>query len=170
MEAPSLVSDVRRFLAGLRDEWPELFRRPAPPPRARRPEPPAAPLRPVPPPEGGFEVLFHGRAAHFAPLLGVTFGRVRVKDQKTLWGSCAPSGDLNFNWRLTLAPPEVLDYVVVHELAHRLEMNHSRRFWAHVEKACPDHRERRRWLRKNSEALFAVESKTPAMTRPGSAS
>lgn len=150
-----LVSDVRRFLSGLREEWPELFR-----PRREAPAPPRpipAPIRPVPPPEGGLEALFHARVSHFAPLLGVTFGKVRVKGQRTLWGSCAPSGDLNFNWRLTLAPPEVLDYVVIHELAHRLEMNHSRRFWAHVERLCPEHRERRRWLRKNHEALYRAE-------------
>lgn len=147
-----IVAEVREFLAGLAAELPDLFlaRRPAPPP------PPPAPL-PVPPaPEGGFVAVFHARAAHFAPQLGVTFGKVRVKDQKTLWGSCAPSGDLNFNWRLTLAPPEVLDYVVIHELAHRLEMNHSPRFWKHVAALCPEHRERRRWLRKNSQALFSA--------------
>ncbi len=83
----------------------------------------------------------------------MTFGRVNVKDQRSLWGSCSRAGNLNFNWRLTLAPPEVLHYVVVHELSHRLEMNHSRRFWAHVEKLCPDYRVHRRWLRKNAEAL-----------------
>jgi hypothetical protein len=150
VQVPSLVSEVRGFLDGLRAEWPELFRpsRPAPAP--------AAPRKPAP--EGGFEALFHARAAHFAPQLGVTFGKVRVKDQKTLWGSCAPSGDLNFNWRLTLAPPEVLDYVVIHELAHRLEMNHSPRFWKHVAALCPEHRERRRWLRKNGQALFQAEA------------
>lgn len=149
MEVPALVSEVREFLAGLRGEWPDLFapRRPAP-----------APVRPAPPPpEGGHEAHFHARATLFAAQLGVTFGKVRVKGQKTLWGSCAPSGDLNFNWRLTLAPPEVLDYVVIHELAHRLEMNHSRRFWAHVERLCPRFKEHRRWLRKNSELLFSAE-------------
>lgn len=150
MEVPGIVSEVREFLAGLRGEWPDLF---APP---RRPSPPAA--RPAPaPPTGGHEAHFHARASLFAPRLGVAFGRVRVKNQRTLWGSCSPSGDLNFNWRLTLAPPEVLDYVVIHELAHRLEMNHSRRFWAHVERLCPEHRERRRWLRRNSKLLFSAE-------------
>ncbi|MDX6769692.1 MAG: M48 family metallopeptidase [Elusimicrobiota bacterium] len=147
MEPTSLVADVREFLSGLRRDWPELF-------RPRREPPPA---RPAPASGGGHEALFHARAAHFAPQLGVTFGRVRVKSQKTLWGSCAPSGDLNFNWRLTLAPPEVLDYVVVHELAHRLEMNHSPRFWAHVARVCPEFKDRRRWLRRNSEALFRAE-------------
>lgn len=146
------MGEVREFLSGLAADWPELFGA-----RPRVPRP--APARPLPaPPEGGWAALFHGRAAHFAPRLGVTFGKVRVKDQKTLWGSCSPSGDLNFNWRLTLAPAEVLDYVVIHELAHRREMNHSRRFWALVESVCPEHRERRRWLRRNSEALFRAEA------------
>lgn len=152
MEASGVVAEVREFLAGLRDQWPDLFA------RSRREPPPPRFARAAAPPAGGFEALFHARASLFAPRLGVTFGKVRVKSQKTLWGSCAPSGDLNFNWRLTLAPPEVLDYVVIHELAHRLEMNHSRRFWAHVERLCPEHRERRRWLRKNSEQLFKAEA------------
>jgi hypothetical protein len=151
--APTLVAEVRGFLADLRRDWPELFRpkpRPAPPPA---PAPVAPPVFSAPP-EGSPASHFHARAAHWAPQLGVTFGRVRVKDQRSLWGSCTPNGDLNFNWRLSLAPPEVLDYVVIHELAHRLEMNHSRRFWAHVARLCPEHRVHRRWLRKNGEALY----------------
>jgi hypothetical protein len=90
--------------------------------------------------------------------MGVKFGRIRVKNQRTLWGSCTPDGNLNFNWRLTLAPPEVLDYVVIHELAHRAEMNHSPRFWAIVERHCPEQKERRRWLRKNGQRLFRIPS------------
>lgn len=149
----SLLGEVRGFLDGLKRELPELF--PLRPPAVR---PPAARPRPALPPErGALEALFRARAAHWAAALGVGFGRVRVGDQRTLWGSCSRKGDLSFNWRLTLAPPEVLDYVVIHELAHRLEMNHSKRFWAHVARACPEHRERRRWLRKNSEVLYAAE-------------
>ena len=155
---PGLLGEVRGFLAELRGQWPELFRsrrRPAPPPAG--PGPAAA--------SGPLEELFRARAAHFAPALGVSFGRVRVKDQRTRWGSCSPAGDLNFNWRLTLAPPEVLDYVVIHELAHRLEMNHSRRFWRHVERLCPEHRDRRRWLRRNGAGL-----QSPRRLRTDSAS
>ncbi len=156
--APGILDEVRGFLEDLRRDWPEIFRA-----RPRLPEPPPAapprigalPARPAPPPPAGTDAaLFHARAEHWAPRLGVTFGRVRVKDQRSLWGSCSREGNLNFSWRLTLAPSEVLDYVVVHELAHRLEMNHSRRFWAHVEKHCPDYRAHRKWLRRNGEALY----------------
>jgi hypothetical protein len=153
--APGLLDEVRGFLSDLRRDWPDLFRpkpRPAPPRRVEMPDfaPPAAP------PSASPAAHFHARASHWAPLLGVTFGLVRVKDQRSLWGSCTPDGNLNFNWRLTLAPPEVLDYVVIHELAHRLEMNHSPRFWAHVEKLCPDHKVHRRWLRRNGRELQRV--------------
>lgn len=156
-----LLDEVRGFLADLRRDWPEIFRAkprlpPPPAPAApSAPQPLILPARPAPPPpEGSHEALFHARVSHWAPQLGVSFGRVKVKDQSSRWASCSREGNLNFNWRLTLAPPEVLDYVVIHELAHRLEMNHSRRFWAHVEKLVPDHRAHRRWLRKNGEALY----------------
>ena len=77
------------------------------------------------------------------------YGRISVRQQKTRWGSCSVRGNLNFNWKLALMPEEILDYVVVHELAHRVEMNHSPRFWAVVETVLPDWRERRRWLKQH---------------------
>lgn len=89
------------------------------------------------------------RAAHFAALMGVDYGRIAIRGQKRRWGSCSGAGNLNFNWKLALMPPEILDYVVVHELAHRKEMNHSPRFWAEVEKILPDYKERRKWLKEN---------------------
>ena len=89
------------------------------------------------------------RAAYFAAKMGVTFGRISIRAQKTRWGSCSSRGNLNFNWKLILMPPEILDYVVVHELAHRKQMNHSKLFWAEVERVLPDYRERRRWLKEN---------------------
>ena len=92
-------------------------------------------------------VLSH-RAAYFAELLGVNYGRITIRDQKTRWGSCSARGNLNFNWRLALLPDELLDYVVVHELAHRLEMNHSERFWAQVGRVLPDYKERRKRLKE----------------------
>lgn len=87
------------------------------------------------------------RAAYFARRMGVTYGRITIREQKTRWGSCSSRGNLNFNWKLMRMPPEALDYVVVHELAHRKEMNHSARFWAIVEQELPDYRERRKMLR-----------------------
>ena len=95
------------------------------------------------------------RAAYFAPLVGVTYGRITIRSQHTLWGSCSSKGNLNFNCLLTLTPPEVLDYVVVHELCHRKEMNHSARFWAEVGRVLPDYRVWRKWLRENGTALIS---------------
>ncbi len=95
------------------------------------------------------------RVAHFAPLVGVTYGRITIRSQHTLWGSCSSKGNLNFNCLLMLTPPEVLDYVVVHELCHRKEMNHSARFWAEVEHVLPDYEIRRKWLRENGTALIS---------------
>ena len=100
-------------------------------------------------------VLFAERAARYAPLVGVDFGRISVRKQHSKWGSCSSQGNLSFNCLLLLAPEEVLDYVVVHELCHLREMNHSKRFWALVEELCPDWREARRWLRMNGGALMA---------------
>lgn len=89
------------------------------------------------------------RSAYFAALMGVTYNRISVGAAKTRWGSCSAQGNLNFHWKLILMPPQVLDYVVVHELAHRKEMNHSPRFWAEVEKIIPDYKQRRKWLKEN---------------------
>ena len=95
------------------------------------------------------------RVAHYARLLGVTYGRITVRNQRTRWGSCGSNGNLNFNCLLMLAPPEVRDYIVVHELCHRKEMNHSKRFYAEVARVMPDYRVRNRWLRENGGALMA---------------
>lgn len=89
------------------------------------------------------------RAAYFGEIMGVDYGRIAIRSAKTRWGSCSGKGNLNFHWKLILMPPEILDYVVVHELAHRLEMNHSPRFWVQVEKVLPDYRRRRLWLKEH---------------------
>ena len=95
-----------------------------------------------------------GRVAHFAPLVGVTYGRITVRNQRTRWGSCSSKGNLNFNCLLMLAPPGILDYVVVHELCHRKEMNHSPKFWAEVAKVMPDYKERQKWLRTEGSSIM----------------
>lgn len=96
------------------------------------------------------------RVAYYAEKTGVTYGRITIRNQKTRWGSCSQKGNLNFNCLLMLAPPEVVDYVVVHELCHRKEMNHSPRFWAEVEKVLPDYKIRRQWLKDNGGRLMRM--------------
>ena len=94
------------------------------------------------------------RVAYFAPLVGVTYGRITIRSQHTLWGSCSSKGNLNFNWRLIFAPEEVVDYIVVHELAHRKEMNHSRAFYNVVASVLPDYKVQEKWLKENGEKLW----------------
>lgn len=99
--------------------------------------------------------IITARVAHFAPIVGVTCGRISIRTQRTRWGSCSAEGNLNFNALLTLAPMEVLDYVVVHELCHRKQMNHSQKFWAQVEAVLPDYREAKHWLKANGGSLLS---------------
>ena len=88
--------------------------------------------------------------------LGVSYRRITIRDQKTRWGSCSTSGTLSFNWRLIMAPPWVLEYVVVHELAHLKQANHSAAFWQVVAGVYPEYKQARDWLRKNSSLLRPV--------------
>ena len=81
-----------------------------------------------------------------AELLGVVIKRISVRDQSSRWGSCSTTGLLSYSWRLILAPPFVLDYLAAHEVAHLVEMNHSARFWRHVERICPHVRRAKSWL------------------------
>ena len=85
--------------------------------------------------------------------LGIEIGKVRVANQRTRWGSCSSTGTICLNWRLIQAPQHVRDYIIIHELMHLREMNHSARFWAHVARACPAYLESEKWLRKNSHLL-----------------
>lgn len=88
-----------------------------------------------------------------AKIVGVQPQSVTVKDYKSRWGSCSHSGDISYNWRIILAPHRIVDYVVVHELCHLLEHNHSPRYWKQVQRHVPDWRECRDWLRTKSTSL-----------------
>jgi len=96
-----------------------------------------------------------GRAEEWARQVGVTYGRVTIKKQKTLWGSCSAKGNLNFNCLLLRCPEDVMDYVIVHELCHRRELNHSPRFWAEVERILPEYRKPLKWLKTEGQALIS---------------
>lgn len=88
------------------------------------------------------------RVAYYSKIMGVTVGRITIRNQKTRWGSCSSKGNLNYNYQLYYLPEELLDYVVIHELAHRRHMNHSVDFWGEVEKYCPDYKVRRKRLKE----------------------
>ncbi len=89
----------------------------------------------------------------FAARLGLRVGRISVRNQKSRWGSCSIKGNINLNWRLVQTPETVRDYIILHELMHLKQMNHSQRFWNEVEKVCPDYRMAEAWLRANSGLL-----------------
>ena len=90
----------------------------------------------------------------YSEIMGVIYGRVAFRTQKTRWGSCSREGNLNFNCLLALCPEPVIRYVVVHELSHRVYMNHSKAFWLTVEEYMPDYKEHRKWLKQNGEFLI----------------
>lgn len=95
------------------------------------------------------------RVSYYAKQIGVTYGKLTIRNQKTRWGSCSSKGNLNFNCQLMLAPPEIIDYVVVHELCHRKEMNHSKNFWREVEKILPDYKKSVLWLKNEGSMIMA---------------
>jgi predicted metal-dependent hydrolase len=101
------------------------------------------------------------RVREFAAILGVIYSRLTIRDGRSRWGSCSSLGGLNFSWRLILAPPEILDYVVIHELAHLRELNHSPRFWAIVAAHCPAYRTHQRWLKEHGAALQRLLHEEP---------
>ncbi|MBY4894904.1 M48 family metallopeptidase [Rhodobacteraceae bacterium N5(2021)] len=100
------------------------------------------------------ERLAQAVAVH-AGAIGKRYGRITLRDPRSRWGSCSSKGDLMFSWRLIMAPPEVLDYVVAHEVAHLVEMNHSPRFWALCKQLCPKTDQNRRWMRAHGAELQA---------------
>jgi predicted metal-dependent hydrolase len=93
------------------------------------------------------------RVAYFAQRNRLKYKAVRISDARTRWGSCSSKGSLSFTWRLVMAPPKVIDYVVVHELAHLLERNHAKAFWQKVEAMMPDYLQHKRWLKENGHLL-----------------
>ena len=93
------------------------------------------------------------RLSVYGPRSGGEFGRVAVRDQRSRWGSCSSKHNLNFNWKLIMAPPQVLDYVVIHELCHLHEFNHSARFWKLVSAQMPDYEAWKKWLKLHGEEL-----------------
>lgn len=107
------------------------------------------------------------RCACFAAGMGVDYRSIKVNSAAARWGSCTSQGNLNFTYRLFFVPPELVDYVVVHELAHRREMNHSSRFWNVVASVLPDYRERRAALREFQRKVEIVEASGAARAKRG---
>lgn len=100
--------------------------------------------------------LLTDRADHYAEKFHLDYTRLRISSAKTRWGSCNHKNGLNFNWKILFAPPEVQDYLVVHELAHTIHKNHQKPFWQLVEKMHPDYKNSRKWLRDNAHLLEKV--------------
>ncbi len=92
----------------------------------------------------------------YARQLGTTYSRLTIRDTRSRWGSCSHQGGLMYSWRLIMAPPDVLDYVAAHEVAHLVEMNHQHAFWSIVAGLCPDYERHRRWLREEGDHLHRV--------------
>ena len=99
-------------------------------------------------------IVIPERVRFYAPKVGVDYGRITIRNQKTRWGSCSSKGNLNFNCLLMLTPPEVIDSVVVHELCHRIEMNHSKRFYAEVLRVYPEYHRWDRWLKEHGQDIM----------------
>jgi predicted metal-dependent hydrolase len=108
--------------------------------------------------------LLQERVGHWGGQMGLAPGPVGLKDWKRRWGECHPDGQLRFNWRLIMCPPAVIDYVVVHELAHLLVSGHNPRFWGQVAKVLPDYAARRRWLNREG-APFLLWQPEPGLDR-----
>lgn len=96
---------------------------------------------------------FKDRVAYFSPKVGVQITGIKVKDMDFRWASCGVNGVLNFHWKCMMAPPKIIDYIVVHELCHLHQANHTDAFWNEVDKVMPDYRERKEWLRKYGASL-----------------
>lgn len=98
--------------------------------------------------------FIEGCVAHYQPVFSKKVNRITIKDQKSRWGSCSSKNNLNFNWRLSMAPKEVVEYVVVHEMCHLVHMNHSKAFWELVEKFIPNYKDMRKWLKDYGHLMY----------------
>ena len=96
------------------------------------------------------------RTCFWTKRLGVSFNRITIKDQRSRWGSCSSLHNLNYNWRIIMAPEPVIDYLVIHEAAHLVHLNHSEAFWGLVARHDPDYQLHKRWLRDNGLRLFRL--------------
>lgn len=99
-------------------------------------------------------LIYKERVEYYSKILKVHPQKITIKEQKTRWGSCSSKGNLNFNWKVVMAPVEVVNYLVVHELCHLLQMNHSKDFWDLVESVLPDFNKYRQWLKLNGSSLM----------------
>ncbi len=100
------------------------------------------------------KLIIPSRVEYFAKIMGITYNRIAIKSTVTRWGSCSSLKNLNFNCLLVLCPDEIINYVIIHELCHLIEPNHSNRFWAQVEKYCPDYKTYKKWL--NTEGVKLI--------------
>jgi len=98
------------------------------------------------------------RTDHYAERMSVEYEKLELRNQRTRWGSCSTSGTISLNWRLIMAPADVVDYLVVHELAHLTEQHHGREFWHLVREHIPDYKEKAEWLEQNSAKLIFTKS------------
>jgi predicted metal-dependent hydrolase len=102
------------------------------------------------------EELIKKRVAEYSELIGVNYNNIRIKDTKTRWGSCSSKSNLNFNYRIIMAPERVMDYIIVHELCHLKHMNHSKEFWNAVANYMPDYEKHKEWLKENGMKLYII--------------
>lgn len=97
--------------------------------------------------------LLMKRTSYYSKIIGVTPNKITIKDQKTVWGSCSSKKNINYSYRLIMAPIDIIDYLVVHELSHLIHMNHSKEYWKTVESVLPDYKERKQWLKSYGHTL-----------------
>ncbi len=102
------------------------------------------------------EELINKRTVEYSEIIGVKYNNIRIKNTKTRWGSCSSKGNLNFNFRIIMAPQAVMDYIIVHELCHLKHLNHSKKFWSAVALYMPDYENHKEWLKVNGMKLYII--------------